>query len=114
MDKETMPQTVQTSGGGDEGTWWLVGCRDGLALSNRAGPTGALCSERTTTLTDNAENADTADGADGEMAKEWVGPFASYAEARRAWSQRAWASVDDAAMRWSIVEGGTTVGPTSD
>ncbi|MDA8030770.1 MAG: hypothetical protein MPK62_06515, partial [Alphaproteobacteria bacterium] len=44
--------------------WWLVGCRDGLAVSA------------------------------GDVEEERVGPFVSYEEARRAWSDRAWSSVD--------------------
>ena len=89
-----------------EGVWWLVGRHDGLGDGDRvrgvvvareAGPSGALARRV---------------AAGGR--EEWVGPFASYAEARRAWSERAWASVDDATMRWSIVETGESVGPSSD
>jgi hypothetical protein len=36
-------------------------------------------------------------------AEERLGPFASYETALRAWSGRAWATVDDAHMRFSIL-----------
>ena len=33
------------------------------------------------------------------------GPFGSYDEAKKAWAARAWATVDNALMRFRIVEG---------
>jgi hypothetical protein len=35
---------------------------------------------------------------------ERIGPFASYEEAKKAWAARAWATVDNALMRFRIVE----------
>lgn len=35
-------------------------------------------------------------------AEQWVGPFATYEEAKAEWARRAWASVDDAHARWRI------------
>ena len=35
-----------------------------------------------------------------------LGPFASYEEAKAEWAARAWASVDDAHVRWRIEEEG--------
>ena len=34
---------------------------------------------------------------------ERLGPFATYKEAHKAWAARAWATVDDALMRFRIV-----------
>lgn len=36
-------------------------------------------------------------------AEERLGPFATYEEAHKAWAARAWATVDDALMRFRIV-----------
>ena len=35
-----------------------------------------------------------------------LGPFASYDEAKAEWARRAWASVDDAHVRWRVEEEG--------
>lgn len=35
---------------------------------------------------------------------ERLGPFATYDEAKKAWAARAWATVDNALMRFRIVE----------
>jgi hypothetical protein len=49
------------------------------------------------------------DGSFAELAPgaqlERIGPFASYDEAKKAWAARAWATVDNALMRFRIVEG---------
>ena len=48
------------------------------------------------------------DGSFAELAPgatlERHGPFASYDEAKKAWGERAWATVDNAMMRFRIVE----------
>jgi hypothetical protein len=48
------------------------------------------------------------DGSFAELAPgaqmERLGPFASYDEAKKAWASRAWATVDNALMRFRIVE----------
>jgi len=48
------------------------------------------------------------DGSFAELApgtqKERLGPFATYDEAKKAWGTRAWATVDNALMRFRIVE----------
>jgi hypothetical protein len=48
------------------------------------------------------------DGTFSELAPgaqlERLGPFASYDEAKKAWAARAWATVDNALMRFRIVE----------
>jgi hypothetical protein len=43
----------------------------------------------------------------GGGAEERIGPFPSYDEARTEWARRAWASVDDAHVRWRIEEEAT-------
>jgi hypothetical protein len=47
-------------------------------------------------------NADFREIAAGK-AEERLGPFATYEEAHKAWAARAWATVDDALMRFRIV-----------
>jgi hypothetical protein len=34
--------------------------------------------------------------------EDWVGPFATYDEAKAEWSKRSWGSVDDAQCRYRI------------
>ena len=36
---------------------------------------------------------------------ERFGPFATYSDAKKVWAARAWATVDNALMRFRIVEG---------
>jgi hypothetical protein len=42
----------------------------------------------------------------GGGAETRLGPFADYEEARAEWARRAWASVDDATVRWRLEEEG--------
>ncbi len=45
---------------------------------------------------------------------EFVGAFASYAEARRAWKARAQATVDNAHMRFFILHAHRLIDPSND
>ena len=43
---------------------------------------------------------------------ERYGPFATYQEAREEWQKRAWATVDDCQVRYTVVEESATVRQT--